>query len=86
MPRVVVVALEEGHVPLACGVVEGAVRGRAALAVPKDQAVQALLGAAEGHQVAHVLAVGRGRVNDQAGGHLRLPNPVSAPRGGTGLD
>ena len=64
MARVVVVALEERHVPLACGVVEGAVRGRAALAVPKDQAVQALLGAAEGHQVAHVLAVGRGRVDD----------------------
>jgi hypothetical protein len=85
-PRVVVVALEEGHVALAHLVVKRAIRGHAALAAPKDLAVQALLGAAEGHQVAHMLAVGRGRVGRQARGHLRLPDPVGAPRGGTRLD
>ena len=44
MARVVVVALVERDVPLACVVVKGAVRGCAALAAPQDGAVQALLG------------------------------------------
>ena len=65
-PRVVVVALEEGHVALAHLVVKRAIRGHAALAAPKDQAVQALLGAAEGDEVAcrggGRAAAGRGAV------------------------
>ena len=46
LARVVVVALVELHVPLACGVVKGALLGRAALAAAEDHAVEALLRAA----------------------------------------
>ena len=57
MPRVVVVALEEGHVPLACAMVKGAVGERAAGAAAEDDPVPPLLGVAEGNEVAHVGAL-----------------------------
>ena len=57
IPRVVVVALEEGHVTRTCLVVKGPIRGLAAFLGTHDGAGVRLLGAAEGHQVAHVLAV-----------------------------
>ena len=40
MPRVVVVALVERHAPLACGVVKGALLGRAALATPSMDSLE----------------------------------------------
>ena len=57
IPRVVVVALEEGHVTRTCLVVKGPIRGLAAFLGTHDGAGVRLLGAAEGHQVAYVLAV-----------------------------
>ena len=51
MARVVVVALVERHVPLACGVVKGAVPGRAGCGAAQDHAVEALLRVAEAHYV-----------------------------------
>ena len=57
---VVVVALVEGHVALACGVVEARARGGAALEAPKDGAAEGLIRGAEGIGVAHALAAGRG--------------------------
>ena len=47
MARVVVVALVERHVPLACGVVKGAVPGHAACGAAQDRAVEALLRVAD---------------------------------------
>ena len=44
---VVVVALVEGHVALACGVIEARARGEAALAAPEDGAAERLLRGAD---------------------------------------
>ena len=49
MARVVVVALEERHVPLACVMVKGAVLRRAALGAAQDCAVEALLRVAKAY-------------------------------------
>ena len=49
MARIVVVALEERHVPLACVMVKGAVLGCAALGAAQDVAVEALLRVAKAH-------------------------------------
>ena len=57
MARVVVVALVERHVPLACAVVKGAVGEHAALAAAQNDPVPPLLGAPEGNEVAHVGAL-----------------------------
>ena len=56
--RVVVVALVEGHVPLAGVVVEGAICGQATLTAPEDLAVPPLLGIAVSDKVAPFLSVG----------------------------
>ena len=68
--RVVVVALVEGHVALACGVIEARARGEAALAAPEDGAAERLLRGAEAVGVAHALAAGRGAAGSQGRWHF----------------
>ena len=86
MPRIVVVALVEGHVPFARGMVEGAVSGHALALATEDNPIPPLLGVAEGNKVADMGALPGARGEAQAGGDFGVGEPVRAPRRGTGLD
>ena len=68
--RVVVVALVEGYVAFACGVIETRARGEAALAAPEHGAAEGLLRGAEAMGVAHAPAAGRGGAGSQGRGHF----------------